>query len=156
MSESGRSAMLANAAMLIGRVIVVFGLIPNGLRKLGDFNQLAAGMGGTPQVIGGRPFPGLEPLIYFPFPEAFLAGSMLFDIAGSLLVIIGLRTRAAAGVLAGYCLLAMTIYHYDFSDAENLRSVMRSLPLVGGLILIAGSGAGAWSIDGWRDRRAHR
>lgn len=143
---------LANLAMLVGRFIIVFGLIPNGMRKLEHFAQTAAAMGGTPQIIDGRPFPGVEPLIMFPFPQFFLAFSVCFDIGGAILIILGLASRQVAVVLFCYCLLAMTIYHHDLANAENVMSLMRGLPLVGGLIYIAGAGAGGWSLDAWRHK----
>lgn len=143
------STALSGLAMLIGRFIIVFPLIPNGLRKLGHFDQLAAAIGGTPQLIDGRPFPGVEPLFYFPWPALFLGASVLMDIVGSLLVIFGVRTRAVALLLTGYCLLAIAIYHYDISDAENVRSLLRNTPLVGGLLFIAGAGGGRWSLEQW-------
>lgn len=155
--ESGRRAAgLANFAMLFGRFLIVFALIPNGMRKLADFSQTAAGMGGVPQMIGGRPFPGVEPLFHFPVPEFFLGCSVLFDIGGAILISIGFFTRPVAAWLCGYCLLAMTIYHHDLANAGNLMSLMRGLPLVGGLLFIAGAGPGGWSIDAWRAGRSGR
>lgn len=146
-------ASLVNLAMLVGRFIIVFGLIPNALRKLSMFSQTAAGMGGTPQIINGRPFPGVEPLFYFPFPEFFLAASLTFDMVGAILIIVGFKARPVATFMFLYCLLAMAIYHYNLADPGNVMSLMRSLPMVGGLMFIAAVGAGAWSIDGWLARR---
>jgi uncharacterized membrane protein YphA (DoxX/SURF4 family) len=155
MSERGTSTPV-KLAMLAARVVIVAGLIPNGLRKLAGFEQLALAMGGQPQIIGGRPFPPaeIEPLVHFPVPQFFLAGSIVLDLLGALLVIVGFRARAAAGVLVAYCLTAMTIYHYDFTVAENLHSVIRTAPMFGGLLYVAAVGAGDWSIDHWlRQRR---
>ena len=137
--------------MMLGRVIVVLGLIPNGLRKLSSFHQMALGMGGEPQVINGRLFPmaEIDPLIDFPFPHFFLACSVAFDILGAVFVIVGFKTRVAAGALFAYCLMAMSIYHYDFGNPENLHSVIRTAPMFGGLLYIAAVGAGGLSLDAW-------
>lgn len=148
-----RAETLASFAMLLGRFIIIFGLIPNGLRKLANFSQTAAGIGGVPQVIDGRAFPNVEPLFYFPFPEFFLGCSVLFDIGGAILIIIGLYTRPVALWMFFYCLLAMSLYHYDLAIEGNMMALMRGLPLVGGLLFIAGAGAGRWSLDSLRARR---
>lgn len=153
--NEARSSIGLNLTMLIARIVIVFGLLPNGLRKLASFHQTALGMGGDPQMINGRLFPmaEIDPLIDFPLPHFFLACSVTFDILGALLVIFGWRAREAAGVLTVYCLMAMTIYHWDFSIPENLHSAIRTAPMFGGLMYIAAVGAGGWSLDAWLQRR---
>lgn len=139
---------VANAAMLIGRLLIVLALFPNGARKIATFAQTAAGMGGTPQVIGDRPFPDQTPLIHFPVPELFLSASILFDLIGALLIVIGWRTREAGLALAFYVMLAMTIYHSDIRHAQDAMHLLRNLPFLGGLFLLGAAGGGWWSVDG--------
>ncbi len=144
-----------NLALLVGRVMIVIGLLPNGIRKAVSFEMTAAMMGGAPPIlIEGKLFPAGPPLFYFPFPEFFLAFATCFDILGSLLLILGLQTRSVATFLAGYCLLAITVYHGNIMGPEDIRAILRNLPLVGALLLLGSTGAGQWSIDGWlRSRR---
>ena len=54
--------------------------------------------------------------------------------------------------MAGYCVVAMTIYHSAIVSPDDVRAILRNLPLVGGMLLLAGAGAGAWSVDGWLKR----
>lgn len=147
-------AFEADAALLVGRLLMVLALFPNGLRKIMTFAQTAAGMGGTPQIIGGRPFPDQTPLIYFPAPEVFLAASVVFDLLGTVLIVLGLRTRVVATFLAGYVIIAMSIFHSDIRHGLDVVQVLRNLPFVGGLIILAGVGGGYWSLDGLRQRRS--
>lgn len=134
--------------MLLARVLIVLSLIPNGIRKIASFEQTAAMMGGAPPTtIDGRLFPAQEPLFYFPFPEVFLAFSLSFDIVGALLVIVGFWLRPAAGFLAVYCVLAMSIYHSDITGGQDVMAILRNLPLVGGLLLLACTGGGSLSLD---------
>ena len=144
-----------NLALLVGRIMIIMGLLPSGIRKVITFDMTAAMMGGAPSIlIEGKLFPGQAPLFYFPFPEVFLGFSACLDIGGSLLLIFGLKTRSVAAFLAGYCILAITIYHGNIGGPEDIRAILRNLPLVGGLLLLASTGAGQWSIDGWlRNRR---
>ena len=141
----------ANLAMLIARIVIVGGLIPNGLRKLTNFEQTAAIMAGEKRM-----HEELVPLFNFPFPEFFLSFSLTFDLLGALLVIIGLKTRPVAAFLFGYCLLAMSIYHWDLSIPGNLHSAIRTVPMFGGLLYIAATGAGGWSLDAWLERRRNQ
>lgn len=134
--------------MLIARIVIVIGLIPNGLRKISSFEQTAMIMAGEQRM-----HPEIVPLFNFPLPHLFLVGSITFDILGAVLVIIGLKARVAAGVLTAYCLLAMTIYHWDMSNPQNLHSMIRTIPMFGGLLYIAAVGAGGWSLDAWLKQR---
>lgn len=143
----------ADAALLVGRLLLVLALFPNGLRKIATFAQTAAGMGGTPQIIGGRPFPDQTPLFYFPAPEIFLGASVVFDLLGTVLIVLGLRTRAVAALLTGYVIIAMSIYHSDIRHGMDAVQVLRNLPFVGGLIILTGVGGGYWSLDGLWSRR---
>lgn len=141
-------------AMLIARVLIVIGLIPNGLRKIVTFDMTANMMGGAPPImIDGRMFPQQEPLFFFPLPGLFLAAAIVFDILGALLVIAGFKARAVAGFLAFYAAFAMLIYHSDINGPQDVQAILRNLPLVGGLIILAAVGAGRWSVDGWLARR---
>lgn len=146
------SGLLRGLPSLLGRSIIALPLIPNGVGKIQDFVPMAAGMGGVPTILHGHPFPG-DPQILFPFPQFFLACSITFDILGGLLIILGFFARPVAAWLAFYCLLAIWIYHSDVGDAENVRNLLRNIPLIGGMLVIAGLGAGPWSVDDWRKRK---
>ncbi|MGZ8310458.1 MAG: DoxX family protein [Allosphingosinicella sp.] len=143
----------ADAALLVARWLIVVALLPNGVRKIMTFGPTAAGMGGEPQMIDGRPFPDQIPLIHFPAPELFLAVSLALDLLGALLIVFGWRTRTVAAVLAGYVALAMTIFHSDIRHAQDVMHILRNLPFLGGLIMLAAVGGGHWSADGLLARR---
>jgi putative oxidoreductase len=134
--------------LLFGRLVTVVGLLPNGLRKIATFDQTAAGMGGVPQIINGRPFPDQAPLVTFPIPELFLGFSVAFDLAGAVLIILGWQTRIVGALLAGYVLIAMTIFHSDVRHSMDVMQIIRNLPMLGGLVMLGGIGGGWWSLDG--------
>jgi uncharacterized membrane protein YphA (DoxX/SURF4 family) len=139
-------------ALAVARIAAVFALFPNGVRKIATFGPTARGMGGETVNIDGRVFPDQQPLFAFPFPEVFLAGSLTFDLVGALLIVIGLHTRLVAAFLTGYVLLAMTIYHSDIRHMQDAMQILRNLPFVASLLMLAAVGGGHWSLDGKRPR----
>jgi len=149
----GTTGTLANLATLLGRFIIVAELFPNGIGKISEFAKMAAGMGGVQTTLHGHPFPG-NARIFFPVPEFFLSCSILFDLAGATLIVLGLFARPVAAWLTFYCCLAIFIYHGDLSDPGNVMALLRNSPLVGGLLMIAGLGAGGWSLDARRNNRS--
>jgi len=143
--------------MALARIMIVAGLIPNGIRKITTFDTVSAMMGGAPPVmVDGRLFPAQEPLFYFPFPEFFLGCAIIFDILGAVLVIAGYKTRIAAAFMVAYIVLAMSVYHSEITGPQDVIAILRNLPLVGGLIVIAAVGAGRWSIDNYVTTRYRR
>ena len=143
-----RDSLQTNAALLLGRILAVVALLPNGLRKIASFDQTAAGMGGVQQVIDGRPFPAQTPLIVFPAPEVFLAASIAFDLIGALLIIIGWRVRAVGTLLAGYVVIGMSIFAAGIRGPEDGHHLIRNLAFVAALLMLSAVGGGSWSIDG--------
>ena len=137
-----------NAALAFGRLLVAVELLPNGISKIVDFHKLALAIGGAPQFVHGRLFPDQHPLLIFRAPELFLGLSLGLDLAGSVLLIVGYKTRAASCVLLGYVAIAMAIFHSDIRGAEDLQQLLRNLPFIAGLLILSGTGAGALSVDG--------
>jgi len=68
---------------------------------------------------------------------------------GGLLILLGLFTRWAALALAGFCVLAAWLFHHP-GDANQMISFMKNLTIAGGLLVLAGSGPGAYAIDSRR------
>jgi len=143
-----------NAALFVGRIMVGIPLLQNGLRKLENFSQTAAGIGGIPQIINGKPFPDQHPLIVFPQPELFLGLSLTFDLLGAVLLIVGLKGRMVGALLAGYVFIALSIFHTDIRGPMDVMQILRNMPFLAVLLVFSGVGAGAWSIDGMLGRRS--
>jgi putative oxidoreductase len=66
------------------------------------------------------------------------------------LLIVGFRTRAAAAVLALYCVATAVFFHANFADLNNIIHFLKNVAMTGGLLQIVGFGAGALSIDNRR------
>ena len=118
--------------ILIGRVLLSIIFIQSGWGKI-------SGYAGTVEHMEGAGVPGaLLPLV------------ILTELGGGLLVVLGLFTRWAALALAGFCVLAGYLFHYQPGDMMQMINFMKNITIAGGFLVLAGSGPGAYALD---DRR---
>ena len=137
---------LAAWAELGGRALVGLTFVYWGARKLVDVLGLGApdaGWGAYMEKAG--------------VPSELLPLVILTELGGGLLLIVGWRTRTAALLLAGFCVLANLFFHmrWDLPPPGghfNWIIFIKNFAVAGGLLAIAGSGPGALSLDQWRDR----
>jgi putative oxidoreductase len=80
-------------------------------------------------------------------PGALLPAVILLEIAGSLMVILGYKTKIAAAALAGFCIIAALIFHSALSDQMQMILFMKNFAMAGGLLLLVTYGSGSLSID---------
>jgi putative oxidoreductase len=129
----------ATLTPLLGRLMLAAIFVWGGLGK-------AMQPGGTIGYIGHA---GL------PMPQAAYAVAVIVELAGGLLLAVGLLTRPVAVLLAVWCLVTAAIFHADFAQLEMLINAYKNLAIAGGLLYVAASGAGLWSLDAMRGRRLH-
>jgi len=87
-----------------------------------------------------------------PAPEITLPFAFLIEIAASILLIVGWKTRWAAWVLLFYTVILTVLFHAyagpdDAQYLNQLSHVFKNLGVAGGLIYIAFYGAGSISMD---------
>lgn len=102
-------------------------------------------------------------------PMASLLGwaTGVFEIAFSLAIIFGFQTRVAGILLAAFCVLTAVLFHAGKDAAPGLSEqavvliaelhffmVFKNIAIAGGLLALAMSGPGAWSLDRYRSRRS--
>jgi putative oxidoreductase len=93
-----------------------------------------------------------------PAPGAFLALTILVQLGGGLMVLVGLWTKLAAFLLLGFTIVATALAHnpLGLGGVEFQRQTTTSLEhlaIAGGFLLLIAAGAGPISIDGWIARR---
>jgi putative oxidoreductase len=125
---------------LIGRLMMALLFLPAGIGKIGGF-------AGTVGYIGSK---GL------PLPELGAAIAIVVEVGGALALIAGFSTRFAALALALFTLVATFFFHnYWGVPAEQamMQQLMfyKNIAVVGGLLVLAAHGAGAWSLDAKRN-----
>jgi len=121
----------------LGRLLLAAIFLMSGLGKLAD-------PAGTAAYIASK---GL------PLPELAAWGASAVEVFGGLLLIAGLQTRLAALALAGFTLAAAFLFHAEFGDRNQMIHFLKNIAIVGGLLQVIAFGAGAYSLDAWRNRR---
>lgn len=82
---------------------------------------------------------------------------ILTELGGGLMLLAGYRVRIAGVALAGFCLLANGFFHMRWAlppPAGHFNWVIfiKNFAVAGGLLVVAGRGPGAWSLDHWIGR----
>jgi len=130
-STTARATAFNDAATAAGRVLLAVLFFMSGLAKLGASAGTIAYIGAT-----GLPFPGLLYTL-----------AVAAEIGGGALLLIGFKARAAALALAAFTVVAAVIFHSQLSDQNEMIHFMKNLAIAGGLLVVAASGAGRFSLD---------
>lgn len=116
-------------ALLAGRVLIALIFITAGYAKIGGYE-------GTQGYMAAMGVPGsLLPLV------------ILTELAGGVLIVLGLFTRLTAVALAGFTLLSGFLFHFNLADQTQYIMFMKNLAIAGGFLFLAANGAGKLSLD---------
>ena len=124
---------------LMGRLLLALLFLPAGISKIGGF-------AGTVGYIASK---GL------PMPSVAAVIAIIVEVVGAVALIAGFGTRWAALALAGFTFIATFLFHNFWAmPAEQvmMQQLMffKNIAVVGGLLVLAAHGAGAWSVDAKR------
>jgi len=126
----------AAAVQLAGRILLGVLFLLAGVGKLGN-------PAGTQAYIASA---GL------PLPLISYIGTLVIEIGGGLLLLVGYRARLVSVILAAFTLVAAAFFHHAFGDQNQFVHFMKNLAIAGGLLQIAAIGAGGFSLDNRRAR----
>jgi len=82
-----------------------------------------------------------------PLAPLLAIGTIASQILGSLSLIFGYKVNIGATLLILFLIPATLIYHNPIIDGSELTSFLKNLGLIGGLLLVIYTGAGAASVD---------
>ena len=121
--------MLSNILDLIGRIFISSVFLISGFNKINQYD-------GT-----------IEWMESFGVPGILIIPAILLEIIGSLMIIIGYKTRVIATLFSIFCITLAIIFHNDFSDQMQLTSFLKNIALAGGFIFILVNGTRDFSIE---------
>ena len=118
-----------NILNLIGRILISSVFLISGFNKINQYD-------GT-----------IEWMESFGVPGILIIPAILLEIIGSLMIIIGYKTRVIATLFSIFCITLAIIFHNDFSDQMQLVAFLKNLALAGGFLFLVVSGPGKISLD---------
>lgn len=75
-----------------------------------------------------------------PFPTLAFYLSILIEAGLGLAILLGIRARTAALLLAAYCVLVAILFHAHFGDRAQRDQFLKNLVMAGGLLQIVSNG----------------
>ena len=124
---------------LLGRVLLGLIFLISGINKIADPQ-------GTQQYMALMGMTSMTTLLYI--------GAVAIEIAGSLSLFLGYRTKAGAWLLILFMVPTTLIFHTNFSDPNQMIHFLKNLAMMGGLLYAAGYGGGRFSMDAGLERAA--
>ena len=120
---------------LLGRILIALIFLKSGVEKIIGFSAVA----------------GFMTLKGMPAAEVLLVGSIVFEIAGGLMVLLGWYARWGALLLIAFIVPATLIFHnfWTLEGAQYMNQVnhfMKNLSILGALVFILGMGPGPLSL----------
>lgn len=120
----------------LARILISLIFLISGVQMLMHFDS-------TAHMIGER---GI------PLATVATTVSILIEIGGAILIIIGWQTKLAAAIQFIYLIPVTIMYHNFWAAPPQLHDVqltnfLKNLAILGGLLLLATRGAGASSVD---------
>lgn len=128
------AASNSSVTILLGRILLAVIFLLSGFGKLTAISGTAAYFGSL-----GLPLPTVT---------AVVVG--LIELLGGIAVLIGFQTRATAWVLAVFTIATGLVAHTGWADQMQMIQFLKNLAITGGFLLLASSGAGAYSVDAKR------
>ena len=122
---------------LIGRLLLGLIFLISGLHKIVDPQ-------GTQQYMVMMGMTWMTTLFY--------VGAIVIEVAGSLSLLLGYRTRLGAWLLFLFMIPTTLIFHTHFADPNQAIHFLKNLSIMGGLLYVAAYGAGRYSMDAGLER----
>ncbi len=88
----------------------------------------------------------------FGVPSMLMPPAVALEIAGGIAILLGCYARAAALLLAAFCIATAILFHAKLGDRNQLLHFEKDLAIAGGLLVLFAHGAGAWALDALRRR----
>jgi putative oxidoreductase len=82
-----------------------------------------------------------------PNTTLFLLGAIVFELLGSITVILGYFTRFGALLLLIFLIPTTLIFHTNFVDPMQKIHFMKNVSMLGGCFILLAAGAGRFSLD---------
>jgi putative oxidoreductase len=130
------ASSLADAAALVGRILLAFLFLKSGWGKIGGFEQTAAMMASK----------GI------PMAHIALVVTILVELGAGILLVVGYKARWAALAIAAWLIPVTFMFHaYWNVPADQVmnqsNNFFKNVAIFGGMLMVFAFGPGRYSID---------
>ena len=122
------TSIINTASAPIGRLLISLMFLMSGLNKIGNYSNTSGWM----ESMG--------------VSSSFLPLVITLEILAAVAIIIGWKTKIAAFLLAGFCIISGIIFHSDFSNQLEIIMFMKNIAIAGGFLFLVVNGPGNFSI----------
>jgi putative oxidoreductase len=123
-----------DAVALIGRILMAVMFIMSGFGKV----VAPAATIATIAAVG------------LPVPQASYAISIIIELGGSLLLVLGWQTRLVSAIFSAFCIATALTVHRNVADPNQLFHFLKNIAITGGFFQLIAFGAGRYSLDARR------
>jgi putative oxidoreductase len=128
---------------LVGRILISVVFILGGIGKIAAFGM----------------YSGIVAAGHLPLPQISLIIAIIIELLGGLAILTGFYARLTAWVVFLYLIPTTLLFHnfWAYQGAERMNNIVnfqKNLAIMGGLLLLAAYGAGAYSFDAARRSKA--
>ena len=120
---------MGNVLDLLGRILISALFLINGVFKIINYDG------------------SVDWMESFGVPGILIIPAIMLEIIGSIMIIVGYKSKIAAGFLSLFCITTAIIFHNDFSDQMQFTSFLKNIALAGGFLFIAVNGTKDFSIE---------
>jgi len=116
-------------------------------------------LGGIGKITGFSMEEGMVAAKHLPLPAVALGIALIIELVGGLAILLGMFTRFTAWILFLYLVPTTLLFHnfwalQGMDQIDNMIHFEKNLAIMGGLLVLAAFGAGAYSIDSSRAPKA--
>jgi len=116
-------------------------------------------LGGVGKITGFSMEEGMVAAKHLPMPAVALGIALVIELLGGLAILLGLFTRFTSWILFLYLIPTTFLFHnfWAFQGMDRIDTMIhfeKNLAIMGGLLILATYGAGAYSIDSSRTPQA--
>jgi putative oxidoreductase len=115
----------------LSRLLISLIFLVSGFQKLLHFSQTQAAI-----VQHG-----------LPMAKFCAAGAIFIEIVGGLALVLGMRAKTAALIVAIYLVPTTLVFHGRISDPAMLTQLLKNAAIIGGLLMVFAFGAGDITLD---------
>ena len=82
-----------------------------------------------------------------PIAPVLLFFTVVFQLGGGLSLLLGYKVKLGSMLLSLFLIPATLVFHNPIADPSEINNFLKNIGLIGGLLMVIYTGAGALSID---------